>query len=245
MNERLRPEHRKEQILRAALELFGQQSYEQTSLQDIIDRAGVSKGGFYHYYGSKAELLEDVADLMIAQFLTLIERTAARRDLTAAEKFNEHFRVGNQQKQQRPQEVMALMFEIYAEDKNVLLEDRVFNGAKKKLLPIIRALVREGVEDGSFNTEYPDEAAEFYVDLFLLNQREASASMAKALRERDRKEIERLKRRYAFLQQLVEDTFGIAEGVLCIRDIAEETIETMWQSYVGRAGADRETASEE
>lgn len=45
------------QILHAALRLFGERGYHATSLQDIIAAAGCSKGGFYHHFESKEDLL--------------------------------------------------------------------------------------------------------------------------------------------------------------------------------------------
>ena len=41
---------RREQILRTAEALFYAQGYEQTSVQDILDAIGISKGGFYHHF---------------------------------------------------------------------------------------------------------------------------------------------------------------------------------------------------
>lgn len=48
---------KKQQILTAAYELFINRGYNPTSIQDILDEAGVSKGTFYNYFGSKSECL--------------------------------------------------------------------------------------------------------------------------------------------------------------------------------------------
>ena len=46
----------KEKLVRAARNLMLAQGYPTTSVDDIIEAAGVSKGSFYHYFDSKEEL---------------------------------------------------------------------------------------------------------------------------------------------------------------------------------------------
>ncbi len=48
---------KKQQILTAAYKLFINKGYNPSSIQDILDEAGVSKGTFYNYFGSKSECL--------------------------------------------------------------------------------------------------------------------------------------------------------------------------------------------
>jgi len=50
----------KERLLRVATRLFARHGFEGTSVQDIVDAAGVTKGAMYHYYGSKDDLLFEV-----------------------------------------------------------------------------------------------------------------------------------------------------------------------------------------
>lgn len=47
----------REAIVEAAVEYFHKQGYEATSVQEVVDRARVTKGAFYHYFSSKEELL--------------------------------------------------------------------------------------------------------------------------------------------------------------------------------------------
>ena len=44
---------RRQQLLELGLELFGEQTYDELSIDDIASRAGVSKGLLYHYFPSK------------------------------------------------------------------------------------------------------------------------------------------------------------------------------------------------
>jgi len=49
-----------ERLLAAAEELFGQRSYNRTSVADICARAGMATGSFYAHFGSKAEIFAAV-----------------------------------------------------------------------------------------------------------------------------------------------------------------------------------------
>ena len=44
--------------------MFFSKGFEDTTIQDVLDLAGVSKGGFYHHFKSKDELLFGVLDGM-------------------------------------------------------------------------------------------------------------------------------------------------------------------------------------
>ncbi|MFN2636439.1 MAG: TetR/AcrR family transcriptional regulator [Gemmatimonadaceae bacterium] len=57
---RRRPEHRPQQIIRAALEVFGECGLANARLQDIAHRAGVSKGTIYLYFPNKEELFREM-----------------------------------------------------------------------------------------------------------------------------------------------------------------------------------------
>jgi TetR/AcrR family transcriptional regulator, transcriptional repressor for nem operon len=50
----------RERIVAAASELIGERGVAETSLDDVIERAGVSKSQLYHYFEDRAELLRAV-----------------------------------------------------------------------------------------------------------------------------------------------------------------------------------------
>lgn len=51
----------KDRIITAAWDLFMEKGYEETTLQDIIERSGSSRGAFYHHFRSKEDLLFTMA----------------------------------------------------------------------------------------------------------------------------------------------------------------------------------------
>ncbi|MFI0901375.1 TetR/AcrR family transcriptional regulator [Streptomyces sp. NPDC020983] len=49
-----------ERLLAEATRLFAERGYDRTSVQEIVEAAGVTKGALYHYFGSKDDLLHEV-----------------------------------------------------------------------------------------------------------------------------------------------------------------------------------------
>jgi AcrR family transcriptional regulator len=56
-----RPESRPQEILEAALHVFGEQGFARTRLEEVARRAGVSKGTLYLYFKSKEDLFREMA----------------------------------------------------------------------------------------------------------------------------------------------------------------------------------------
>ncbi len=51
----------KDRIIKAAWDLFHEKGYENTTLEDIISAAHISKGSFYYYFVSKDALLDTLS----------------------------------------------------------------------------------------------------------------------------------------------------------------------------------------
>ncbi|AXI76750.1 TetR/AcrR family transcriptional regulator [Peterkaempfera bronchialis] len=72
-------------LLAVASALFAERGFAQTSVQDIVEHAGVTKGAMYHYYSSKDDLLQEIyTRLLVLQSERLAE--IAARPLPAAER---------------------------------------------------------------------------------------------------------------------------------------------------------------
>jgi AcrR family transcriptional regulator len=64
-------------LIAAGRELFGQQGYAATSTEEIVERAGVTKGALYHHFADKEHLFRavfeqvqrEVSDAAVAEFL--------------------------------------------------------------------------------------------------------------------------------------------------------------------------------
>jgi AcrR family transcriptional regulator len=81
--------HRREsrdELLTAALRVFGRRGYQQASVDEIAAEAGYSKGALYWHFSSKEELLlallEERIDARTREMVALLESAAPDRDMS-------------------------------------------------------------------------------------------------------------------------------------------------------------------
>ncbi len=154
------PEETVNLILDVAMRLFMEKGYEQTSIQEIIDNlGGLSKGAIYHHFKSKEEILIAVTDRMTEESNKMLAEIRDRMDLTGSEKLKAIF------KESIGRPVQENIFAVAPDLGNnprllfSIFRDTVDEVAPNYILPIIH----QGIEDGSIQTDYPEEMAELII----------------------------------------------------------------------------------
>ena len=151
------PEETVHLILDVAFRLFMEKGYEHTSIQDIIDRlGGLSKGAIYHHFKSKDDILIAVTERMTAQSNAMLAHIRDRRDLNGREKLKTIFKESINRPVQNEIFTVAPNFHNNPRLIFSLLHDTIDQVATNYILPIIR----QGIGDGSIETEYPEQLAE-------------------------------------------------------------------------------------
>jgi AcrR family transcriptional regulator len=70
----------RERLIEAARALFGERGYEATSIDAVLDSAGVARGALYHHFATKEALFDAVLDRVVADIAEAVAdaaRTAA------------------------------------------------------------------------------------------------------------------------------------------------------------------------
>ncbi|MBL4953420.1 TetR family transcriptional regulator [Neobacillus sp. YIM B02564] len=79
----------KDKITEHSIRLFEKQGFSETSIQDIVDSLGVTKGTFYYYFSSKEELLMDIHLGYINGLLNQQEKILNDKATSSREKLND------------------------------------------------------------------------------------------------------------------------------------------------------------
>lgn len=74
----MKDSHVAEDVTRAAVELFATQGYANTSVQQIVEAAGVTKGAMYHYFESKDDLLFGIYESLLSLQKAHLDEIIAR-----------------------------------------------------------------------------------------------------------------------------------------------------------------------
>ena len=67
-------------IIDAAWKLFYRQGYDDTTVEEIIEESGTSRGSFYHYFQGKDALLSTLADVFDRKYEELTETLDPNQD---------------------------------------------------------------------------------------------------------------------------------------------------------------------
>lgn len=70
---RLRQE-RREQVCTVARRLFAERGYHETSIQDILDGAGIARGTFYLYFDGKRAIFTELLDDFLDRIRSVVRR---------------------------------------------------------------------------------------------------------------------------------------------------------------------------
>ena len=119
MKRKIRKENTRRKVFKAALELFADQGFEKTIIEDITKRANVAKGTFYNFFSKKEDVLVYYLESKIAQS-------------------HEKFRVnsGNNFIEQY-KELLSNYLKFIFKNKNfakIILKERVMSQGSKKIL---------------------------------------------------------------------------------------------------------------
>ncbi len=148
-----------EQILSVSARLFIDKGYEKTSVQDIIEALGMSKGAIYHHFKSKEEILDAVMNRQFsytAQMMNvLIQNTQAAN---AREKL-----IRILENVVADQDAHSLNRVLSTQIKNPQFVVTGMKEGVNKDASIIAAILLEGKVDGSISIDYPTECAEVFM----------------------------------------------------------------------------------
>jgi len=147
-----------ELILSASAKLFSEKGFDNTSMQEIVDESGVSKGSIFHHFNSKEEILitvmvskAEAESRQIRIWLGEIENMTAKEKMIALldrileDTVNIGAEALGRQILKSPQMILVAMKE-----------------SLKIAAPIYAELFKEGIEDGSITTSLPDQCAEAF-----------------------------------------------------------------------------------
>ena len=75
-----RTQNTRGKIIEAAWRLFYRQGYDDTTVEEIIEESGTSRGSFYHYFQGKDGLLSTLSDVFDQKYDELMETIDPEQD---------------------------------------------------------------------------------------------------------------------------------------------------------------------
>ncbi|RPF55874.1 TetR/AcrR family transcriptional regulator [Aquisalibacillus elongatus] len=141
----------RDKIIKNSLELFSSNGYHGVSVNDIVQQCETSKGGFYHHFKSKDELLYVIHDTFILYVLNEANQAKKRYDrpmfqleemlralVRVYDLYNEHIIVFNQE------------YKYLKQEYNELIKQK-----RDRYEEILKEVIEEGQQCGEIRQELP------------------------------------------------------------------------------------------
>jgi AcrR family transcriptional regulator len=154
---------RKQEILQAALTLFISKGYEKTSTNDILEALKLSRGGLYHHFVSKEDILDNAIAMILQSEITEAEAIINDEKLTAEDKLK-YLIEYNPSMLPMVDEVRTI---IQSKDNPTLITHLL----RKKLelvTPLFIKIIEQGIAEEIFHCEYPEEVSKISIILSTL-----------------------------------------------------------------------------
>ncbi|MBN2396223.1 MAG: TetR/AcrR family transcriptional regulator [Candidatus Atribacteria bacterium] len=224
-------QERKKEFLDTARKLFFTQGYEQTPVEAIIKKVGLSKGSFYYYFKSKEDLLDELTKVLIIHILDEVKQTVQRNDLDAVIKLNKTFAAIGSIKLENIALIKTLQKAFY-DDRNIYFRYKVYQNSTDMLAPEFAKIIRQGIEEGTFHTPYPEENARMFFELsFILSEK-----IPKLMIEMDHfpENAEKIERELGNFQFTIERIVGADSGSIHIfdHDLLEKFLDQLAVQHV-------------
>jgi len=146
----MKRELRKKELTQIAYELFLTKGYENTSVDEIISKAGIAKGTYYYYFESKEQTLEEVINMIIYKCV-LKAKQVLDTDLPIEQKFlNVILSLRVSPKEIEFQNVIHI-------PENIILHKKINDRIIKEAVPLLAKIVEEEIELGLFNCDNIEE----------------------------------------------------------------------------------------
>ncbi|MBX9846529.1 MAG: TetR/AcrR family transcriptional regulator [Xanthobacteraceae bacterium] len=155
---------RRGELLDSAQALFFSKGYEATTVADIMERAGVSKGGFYHHFAAKEDLLEALGERMAAEAVVRLQPTLDEAGLDAVARMNAALSQARRFKVEDATAIRAA-FDTVFKPENIVLYHRLNRAVGKVMLPLFTTILAQGKAEGRFRIDDPATTAEIIMQL--------------------------------------------------------------------------------
>jgi AcrR family transcriptional regulator len=149
-------DERKNEIIDVADELFSSKGYDNTTISEIIEKAGIARGTVYYHFKSKEDIMDALIERYCTELFVSAEKIARDRSIPVLERF---FRtLMTLSKNDGPKITNNLH-----QPQNALMHEKIQNAMFQGIPPILTEIVKDGIEEKLFDTPYPYETIEMAV----------------------------------------------------------------------------------
>lgn len=135
---------RRAELLSAAATVFREQGFSNTSINDIAERGGTDRATLYYYFATKQEIFDEVVSSVISDSMAFAERVSKSDDPPAVKLRAVMTALMRSCEENYPHAY------VYVQESFSWGSDSRVAEYGKRYSAAVRAIVQEGMDDGSF-----------------------------------------------------------------------------------------------
>ena len=160
------PEIRRAEIMDAAMLLFMEKGYANTTTQDIVDKVNISRGLLYYHFKNKEDILYCLVERYSEKLLRDIHVIVNDDDKTAIEKIRAFIDATIISTDNVSAEGTELQKTVDLEENRYML-DKLSHKLIEKLTIYFERIINQGIAEKEFSVKYPSETAEFLMTAYV------------------------------------------------------------------------------
>ena len=160
------PEIRRAEIMDAAMILFMEKGYTNTTTQDIVDKVNISRGLLYYHFKNKEDILYCLVEQYSDKLLKDIYIIVYDEDKTAIEKIRSFIDVTIISSEKVSAEGTVLQKTVDLEENQYMI-DKLSHKLIEKLTIYFEKIISQGIAEKVFSVKYPLETAEFLMTAYV------------------------------------------------------------------------------
>jgi AcrR family transcriptional regulator len=200
-------------LLEAAWDLFSEGGYQATSVNAVIDRAGLSKGTFYHWFDSKEALLDSVVNSMLERSVSHTREAMPGPLAPAVERLNGFLATARRWGMANAPGLRAVLVALHHHGNGELLR-RMRRRSAQVAMPMLVDILEQGQREGSMDIDDPPMVAEL---LLRMGNARSDAEVADLIRG-EPGAVDRCERRAQLHFTWLERGLGLQPGSLSVGD---------------------------
>ena len=158
-----RRESRRGALVDAAFAVFMDKGVATTSVDDIVEAAGVAKGTFYLYFKTKDDAVNAVAERIVDGVADIVEAAAANPGLSPVERL---LTLGRSVGQVGTEPHERDLIDVFHLPENRAIHDRLAERILERLIPTVESIISDGIAQGEFAHQDPHLAGGFVLATF-------------------------------------------------------------------------------
>lgn len=190
---------RQAEIMDAALSLFIEKGYLNTTTQDIIDKVKISRGLLYYHFKNKEDILYHLIERNSEPMLKKLSAIVYDKEKSAIQKMKMFIESTLVSPKDVTKEMVTLQ-NIVDLEQNRYMIDQFSHNFINKVTEFFSYIIEQGISENVFHVKYPLETASFLVTGYVFVSNEVKATYT---------DFEQINRYISAFKILLTRTLGI------------------------------------